>query len=237
MFRGALARVLRLRLPDRAEQDLVAVLEAADRRSLQLFYELGLEAGVARSALEVRGAAIALCYSAGQLTDDLADGDCDYLEEPSRTGPGAQFMLQNLFFATLAEAALPGNAIAACGVELVTGAGAQQLEVRAQHWTFDLAYEVALGISGRQFAAYLEILWFDTRLEKCARAVGLDLGFAAHVVADARSADPRFTTLPDADRVRLVGTARAALQRVRSSDLRSVHRPTEEMAQVLEEKA
>lgn len=233
LFRNALRRVVALRLPVAAERDLVAALEASRAGSLQLFYDAGREAGLDASALEPRGTALAFCYCAGQLADDLADGDCDYLEEPHRTGPAAQFMLQNLFFACLQEAHLPPDTGRAVALELVQGAGPQQDEVRARRFHLSLARDVAEGISGRQFGAYLAVLWCGTELEPLAIATGRDLGFAAHVCADVRSGDPRYRDLDGAERRALVSLAREAAARVRSRGLRCMEAPLRDIDAVL----
>ena len=103
-------RVLRkLALPEQAERDVVAALEAAHPGPLALLYEAGVEAGLAREALLSRGTGIFLSFAAGNLADDLSDGECTYYARPSQVGPYVQFLLQNLAWSTLARAECPAT--------------------------------------------------------------------------------------------------------------------------------
>lgn len=234
LFQHALRRVVRSRLPPEAERDLVAVLDSCRSGSLQLFYEAALEAGLGEADLAPRGAAVTFCYSAGQLADDLADGECGYLEAPRRTGPAAQFMLQNLCFAALAEADLPALLLRELAADLVRGAGAQQVEVRTRAWTFPLSRQVGEGISGLQFSVYFRTLWWGTPLEHVAAQAGADLGFAAHVASDVKSGDPRFAGLDRPDRCALLVLSREALDRLRVLDLRCLRAPIADIEATLE---
>jgi hypothetical protein len=103
---------------------------------------------------------------------------------------------------------------------LALAAGPQALEVRAREWTAPLFRRVAEGIAGRQWAAYLRVLWAGTRLEERAVQVGLALGVAAHVAEDIRSKDTRFTSMPVEDRLTVVTWARQAAESLRAQDLR-----------------
>lgn len=219
VFLQAIREIVALELPAQAESDVVAVLRACRAGPLQLFYDAGREAGLGGSDCIGRGASAFFCYAAGQLADDLADGECGYLEEPIRTGPSVQFMLQALFVVALDKAAVPLGVAARAARDLVRGAAPQQLEVRTRRWSLERARLVAEGISGLQFSAYFQILWHGTRLEAAAEPIGRDFGFAAHVAADARSGDPRFEDLADSDRLALLALTRSAAARAEAAGL------------------
>ena len=136
-----------------------------------------------------------------------------------RIGPCVQFILQTLFFHTLMEADLPGPTFSSATQELVAAAGQQLIEVRTRQWSAPVFREVAEAIAGRQWSAYLQILWCDTALAGRAAAVGMNAGLAGHVVEDIRSGDPRYTTLPEADKHEVVAWAVAAAQALREERL------------------
>ncbi len=222
IFQEALRIFNRQHLPEVSRSDLLATLEAGRPGPLAFLYDAGAEAGLLRQTLLTRAAAIYLKYCAANLADDLMDGDCTYLSEPIRIGPCAQFILQNLFFHVLAEAEMPHTVLAAATRELVTGAGPQHLEVRTTQWTAPLYREVADGIAGRQWSAYLQILWSDTPLADRAVTVGMNLGRAVLVWEDIHSHDPRYATLPEADKREIIAWATAAVEDLRKEQLRCV---------------
>lgn len=219
IYQEALRTLRRLELPGQAERDVVAALEAAQPGPLGLLYEAGMEAGLGREALLARGAGIFLSFAAGNLADDLCDGECAYYTHPLRVGPYVQFLLQNLAWATLARAQVSGEVLAEAARALAQAAGPQALEVRTQQWTAPLFQRVAEGLAGQQWAAYLRLLWAGTPLSAHA-AAGRELGIAAHVAEDIRSGDARFFSMPEADQREVVRWARAGLEGVRRQRLR-----------------
>jgi hypothetical protein len=235
IFQEALRILNRQHLPRVSQQDLLAVLEACRPGPLAFLYEAGAEAGLGHQQLLTRAAAIYFNYCAGHLADDLSDGDCTYLAEPFRTGPCAQAILQTLFFSTLVEADLPQPALSAATQELVAAVGLQHVEVRTQQWTAPVFREVAEGIAGRQWSAYMQILWCGTVLTGRAAAVGMNAGLVALVVADMRSGDFRYTTLPAADKREVVTWAVAAAQTLRQENLRCLDALVREVDPVLKE--
>jgi len=107
VFQEVLRVFNRQHLPEVSQLDVLAALEAGRPGPLAFLYEAGVEAELPRQQLFTRAVAIYLNFCAGNLADDLIDGDCTYLSEPFRLGPCVQFILQNLFFHVLAEADLP----------------------------------------------------------------------------------------------------------------------------------
>lgn len=213
-------RVLRkLALPEPAERDVMAALEAAHPGPLALLYEAGVEAGLPRETLLIRGSGLFLSFAAGSLADDLCDGDCTYYARPFQVGPYVQFLLQNLAWATLARAEVPGNVLAEAALTLAKAAGPQALEVRTLEWTAPVFRQVAEGLAGQQWAAYLRLLWAGTPLAERSVA-GHFLGIAAHVAEDIRSKDRRFFSMPEADQREVVRWARSGMEGVRRQGLR-----------------
>lgn len=185
-------------------------------------YEAGHEAGLERSALLTRSAALFFLCATGNLADDLADGDCDYLDNPTRVASGVQYLLHTIAFAELAASGLSSEAIELGARTLVAAASYHQVEVRTQTWTAALYREVGEAIAGRQWDAYLSLLWHGTPLAPHASAIGRAAGFVGHVVADITSHDPRFTGMSADDQRQVLAEARAAMTVLRAHELRSV---------------
>lgn len=219
VFQEALRALRRHGLPVEAERDVLAAMEAGRPGPLALLYAAGAEAGLGREVLLRRAAGLFFCSCAANLADDLADGECTYLEEPRRVGPGVQFALQSLCFATLARAELPAPVLEETAGRMVMAAGLQVLEVRTAAWTAERFQQVAEGIAGQQWALYLRVLWEGTPRAERAVAVGRNLGLAAHVAEDIRSGDARFHGMPEEDRHQVLAWARTAAEAVRQEAL------------------
>jgi hypothetical protein len=219
LFQEALRTLRRLDLPEASERDLVAALEVTPREALQLLWAAAAEAGVARDRIVRRGTALLFSYAAGNLADDLIDGDCDYLEPAVRLAPGAQYLLQNLFVATAAEAVAP-EALARCGRELALAAAQQQIEVRTTDWTAERYRVVGEAIAGRQWGAYLAFMLAGTTWEGRAGRLGWCAGIAGHVAEDARSKDPRFWSMGAAERGEVLAWALAAARELAGGGMR-----------------
>jgi hypothetical protein len=209
-------------LPDVTERDLLAALEAARPGPLPLLYEAGHEAGLDRPTLLARTAALYFLFTVGNLADDLADGDCDYLEDAARIAPGVQYLLHTLAFGELARAGIPADALARGARTLVASAAQQQLEVRTQAWTAARYRQIGDAIAGRQYAAYLGFLWHGTPLAARAEEIGQAAGFVGFVVADVVSRDARFGSMSADDQRRALGWAHDAMATLRAHPLRSV---------------
>jgi hypothetical protein len=222
VFQEALRVVRRQSLPAECEGDLLAVLEAGRPGPLMLLYEAGHEAGLSRQELLARTAALYLVFCAGNLADDLADGDVDYLAEPLRLGPGAQYLLMSLCFAELAGAGIPAQTIERAARLLVRSSAQQQVEVRTQSWTAARYRQVGEAIAGLQWQAYLEVMWHGTPLAPLADEIGRAAGFAGMVTGDLRSADRRLTSLTPEDRAQVTQWLEESLAVLRAHPLRSV---------------
>ena len=201
VYRRALGLVDELGLEGVADREALAALVAAHEPPLlQLLYEAGHEAGLEREDLLARGAGCFLSFAAGNLADDIIDGDCDYLEDAIRFGPSTQFLLQNAAYRCWLSSSAPKEALRRAADELARAAAPNHLEVRAEGFTAALFRQVGEGIVGRQWAAYLEVLWGGTRLDDVAARVGMGIGVIAHLADDVRGEDRRWTTLPDDDK-------------------------------------
>src|SRR5262245_16902601 len=143
VFLEVLSILSRQYLPEVSQEDVLAALNAGRLGPLPFLYEAGMEAGLPQQKLLTRAAAIYLNFCAGNLADDLMDGDCTYLADSFRLGPGVQFILQSLCFHTLVEAELPGPTLATAARELVMAAGQQLIEVRTRQWSASVFREVA----------------------------------------------------------------------------------------------
>ncbi|MCY1073003.1 hypothetical protein [Archangium lansingense] len=219
VFQEALRALRRHELPGEAERDVLAAMEAGRPGPLALLYAAGAEVGLGREVLLRRAAGLFFCSCAANLADDLADSECSYLEAPQQVGPGVQFALQSLCFATLAQAELPAPVLVEAAGAMVTAAGLQVLEVRTGAWTAPRFQQVAEGIAGQQWALYLRVLWEGTERVERAMTVGRSLGVAAHVAEDIRSGDARFHGMPEEDRRKVLAWAREAVDTVRREGL------------------
>ena len=214
-------RVLSLSgLHEMAERDVLKALDVAQAHGpLDLIYDCGLEAKLERQTLLTRGVAIFFSYAAGNLADDLADGDCTYLAEPARTGPCVQFVLQNLFFAAALRSGVSCAVLDEVISTLARASGPQLIEVRTRQWTAELTRLVAESIAGLQYAAYLRLLWDGTPLEARAREIGMSLGVANHVAKDLLTQDPRCATLSPEHTAEVVAWAREHAETLRREGL------------------
>jgi len=207
-------------LHELAERDVLRSLQAARIAGpLDLLYDCAAAAKLEREQRLVRGAAIFFTFTAGNLADDLADGECDYLDEPSRTGPCVQFILQNLFFATATRSNVAPNVALEVAMCLARAGGPQLLEVRTRQWTAELARVVGESIAGLQYAAYLQLLWAGTPLESRAVEIGTALGVAGHVAKDLATDDPRISSLPPSDADSVIAWAREQADVLRRENL------------------
>ncbi|AKF08185.1 hypothetical protein [Sandaracinus amylolyticus] len=223
VYREALAWIVALELEPATERDLVRCLDAARTGPLGFVYAACVESGVDAARARARAAGAFFSFAAGNLADDLADGDCTYLEPAHRVGPCAQFALQNAAWSTWSGAGdVDRETLRAIGRDLVRAASLQHVEVRTQRFDLVTTQRIAEAMGGLQYGAYLRAAWCGTELAEHAAEVGTALGTAGFVAEDLRSDDPRVTTLPDDDRRALARWADALLDRARAIDLPSL---------------
>lgn len=192
-------RILRgLNLPETAETDVIAALEVARPNSpLDVAYWATLQAKLERDESIWRAAAVFFSFAAANLADDVSDGDCHYLA-PAQA-PGVQFILQNLVFYCLMKTSIQPGTLRSIAQELIEMGAGQQIEVSTESWNLERAKIVAETIAGRQYAAYLQILWGETKFADQARDWGQKLGNAAQISIDLQSNDARLLSMPPED--------------------------------------
>ena len=222
IFQEALRILNRLRLPAAIQRDAVAALEAGRPGPLTMLWIMGEDAGLAVGPLISRAAALYIGFCCGNLTDDLVDDECTYLASPSTIGPQLQQLLHDTFYVAVLDAEIPAETIAQASRDLALAAGAHQCEVRTESWTADVYRFIGAGIAGRQYCAYLRILWHETPLADRAEPLGLVLGEVAHIAEDVVSQDQRFWSMSAAERAAVVRWAADALADARSSGLRFI---------------
>ena len=96
--------------------------------------------------------------------------------------------------------------------DLLAAEEAQVLEVSTAAWDAARLRVVTDGIAGRQWAAYLRVMWAGSPKEDFSTEVALDIGRVGLLAGDISCEDPRFTTLPSLDRRSML---EEALTRVR----------------------
>jgi hypothetical protein len=205
------------RLPTVAERDVYAALERVDPASQQLLIQAAEDAALnVRVALE-RLSCLWMLAATVNLADDLADGDCDYLEP--RVAPGVSFLLHALSGVCAARSELSPAAWADYSEYLAQAAAGQCLEVRAARLDAAGYLEIARLIAGRQYAAYLRILWDGSRLADRALPLGLALGTVGLVMTDVVSNDRRLTEMRHEERETVLKRAAASLDELTGQGL------------------
>ena len=222
VFAESLRMIRELNIAAPALPDVVATLEAGRPGPLDLLYEAGFAAELPPARLFARAAAIYFTYCAGNLADDLVAGSCAYLAQPLRHGPGIQYLLQNAFVTTAAKAALNPGILKMVSTELALSAAHHQAEVRVSSWTAPQYRELAEGIAGRQYGAYLSLLWSGTELSAIAAELGMALAVPSRVAADLHTKARRLFSLNESDRRAIVAWAGQQLERAASFGLRFV---------------
>lgn len=220
VHRELLAFLLRQRPGEVAERDLVAAIDAARGGPLGFLYGAALEAGCDAATARARAAGCYACFAAGNVADDLADGDCTYLDDPVATGPAVEFVLIHAAYGLwLGPGGVEPETAARVARRLTQGASRQLVEVRTEKFTLGVTRDIAMGMGGSQYAAYLEIAWDGSALSARADEAGTGLGNAGFVAEDRRSADERYTDLPSEDRRALLAWARDELGRAAAIEL------------------
>lgn len=196
-----------------------------DRGFPRLIRGLGANFGHVGDDRELREDGCIFEFAAIQMADDLADGDCKYLDRPERIGPGVQWLLQHLAYSCFLKSAAPRDELERAAHDFSMVGGAQQCEVRATAWTYRNAAAMAAGLNGRQYAAYFRILSAGTPHAVRAVRAGAEFGFALHVVTDRATRDRRWTSLSPRDRSRLAADARKAADSIARGSIASLKEP------------
>jgi hypothetical protein len=212
-------------LPCEAAGDLEAALRCVDPQFVRFVGDLADDFGLAGDDRAWRIDALIFQFAAIQVADDLADGECHYLPQAHRTGPGVHWLLQHLFsICVLSSDIARGDAALAARDFTLVGA-AQQREVRVRRWDASLAEEAARGLNGKQHAAYFRLLASGTRFAGGAPALGEAFGFALHVVTDVAHKDARWASIDVEAKRALLRQATASLMTLRDANLPALGGP------------
>jgi hypothetical protein len=214
--RRAFGRLAGLRLDIEVDRLVVTALKAAAPETRRVLMQAGLDAGLDREDAVDRAAACFFTSAAFNLSDDLSDGECDYL--PPAPAQAVVLILHALFDAALRDLDLPPNLEGQVLSDLVAAEEAQVLETTTTSWDAPRLRIVTDGIAGSQWSAYLRVMWAGTRMERLASDVARNFGRVALLTGDIMSADARYTTLPGADRRSVLKDALTCLDTLASVD-------------------
>ena len=217
LLRRAFGRLAALRLDVEVDRLVVRALRSAAPGPgpglLQAARDAGVEPG---DALE-RAVTAYLAFSVFNLSDDLSDGECHDL--PPAEAQAVLLILHSLFFSGLRDLRLAPEVEAAVLADLVAAEEAQVLEVGTTTWDAARLRTVTGGIAGRQWAAYLRIMWAGTTLEPRAPDLAAHIGRLALLAGDIRSDDPRYFGLPGPDRHAVLAEALASARALEETGL------------------
>jgi hypothetical protein len=180
-----------------------AAVARGKRTLLDTWLDLGEEAGLGWKDRVERAAACYLYYCHINLTDDMQDGDCDYV--PPRLAPLVLVALTNLSEWLRAKAGVSMRANEAGVRSMSRAVAAQYLECTGGIRDEASYLQVGHGIAGDQFATYFTWFLDGTRWAEDAQRYGFVLGNLAHLQIDMMTKDPRFFALPDQARDRVIG--------------------------------
>ena len=216
VMRRAFGRLAALRLDIEVDRLVVRALRAAAPEARQVLVQAGLDGGLRREDAINRAATCFFTSSAFNLSDDLSDGDCDYL--PPAPAQAVVLILHSLFVAGLRDLHLPPDVEGQVLQDLVAAEEAQVLETISTSWDATRLRIVTDGIAGSQWAAYLRVMWAGTRMEQLSSEVARNFGRVALLAGDIMTADPRYTTLSGADRRSVLKDALTSLHALESID-------------------
>jgi hypothetical protein len=220
--RAAIRALVFLRLPAQAERDVEAALGRVSPSSQVFLIGAAQDGGVPDEQAVERLACLWVAASSVNLTDDIADGDCDYL--PARVAPGVGFLLQSLAMSLAIRGGVSTVALGQYSIALSRAAAGQSLEVRTDQWKAESYIEVAQLIAGEQYAAYFGILWDGTAWAERATQVGQLIGLIGLAATDVASRDRRFSSLTGGDKQLVLGRCRSALTELNALPLPSLKR-------------
>ena len=198
-------------------EDVEATLRKVDPDFAAFYHALACDAGLEDDTAADRAAAALLQFASVQLADDLADGDCTYLPDAQRTGPGCAWLLHHLFFVAARRGGVPASALEEAARDLAAVGAAQQIEVRTSRWDLAGARAAAIGLNASQHRAYFRLVLAGSPLGSGAAEAGYDFGFALHVCGDRLKGDQRWSNLDEPARQELASDALGAAQRLTAS--------------------
>jgi hypothetical protein len=209
VYRQARGFVLGMAMERRVRVALNKALEAALPANLQFFWEMGSDAGVTRERLRARCVALFFLFAWANLTDDLVDGDAEYLEEPQKEAPILLFLLRSAVEMALGEGDISRRSWCEVNRLLWDCASLGMEEIREGEWDCARWMRVARGISGLQHAAYLRLLWEETLLEGDSYEIGIATGLLTQYIHDLRAQDTRIFSMKKAEQEALYAEMRA----------------------------
>lgn len=201
-----------------AAVDARLALERVSDESQRLFIWAAEDGGIQGLPGLSRLASIWLASAAVNLADDMADGECGYLE--GRVAPGVVFLLLAASGAVAAEGRVSMQALRSFHSCLARASAGQSREVRIQRWTAEVYREVAEQIGGEQFAAYFRLIWDGTSLTNEAEAIGRSIGCLGVVFTDITSSDRRYHSLSETDRAEIHAWCEQLRAALRGTELR-----------------
>jgi hypothetical protein len=205
------------RLDIRVDRLVVKALTAARPGPGDLLRNAGTEAGLNPDEALSRACACFLNFAAFNLADDVSDAECDYLAADETTT--VLLILNNLFYSQLRHLDLPRGIEEQILSDLISAEESQAIEVMTTSWNARQVCMVTDGIAGRQWSAYLHLMWSGTASALRAEAVARDLGRSVLLAGDINSRDVRYTSLPVEDRRELLDSALDSVRALESSGL------------------
>lgn len=235
-MRRCYGRVAHLRLNVDVERAVIRAINAAAPGPGQALLNAGLATGFSDEVILARASTAFLNFAAFNLSDDLSDGDCVYLSPDEAAA--VLLILGNIFFAAMRTLGLPEEAENQILDDLLAAEEAQVLEITTTAWGAERLTKVTDGIAGRQWAAYLKLLWTGTPLASRADRIARALGRVGLLAGDIRTGDERYTQLAVADRHVVVEQALAGVGDLEAEQLSFLQPTLEASAPVLlEERA
>lgn len=196
IFRCARGFLLEKKIQPDVLAVILSALNATKASNVQFFWELGSDAGLEVERLRGRCLALLFLFAWSNLTDDLVDQEASYLRSPEKAGPIVLYALRCLADVLgLERGGLSTEAWFSINQDLAKCAFSGFEEIREVAWDLPRWLDVAQGIAGMQFSAYLRVLWSGTRLEKLSQEVGYRIGFLSHFYHDQKSLDKRLYSL------------------------------------------
>ncbi|MEE9383544.1 MAG: hypothetical protein V3V08_09040 [Nannocystaceae bacterium] len=218
---ATLREVARAGLPDAVLKPLAVVLERGlfSGSLADFLYLAGRDVGFEHEETVARCVPILLLYCAGNLTDDIVDGEDSYVED-QRLSAALECVLLSHAFGLLARGPVSREDIAAAMRNIAVATGHLATELCTTRWSAARYMDVGHAIAGLQFQALLRLLWGARHPNT--DPIGNAVGVVIHVAEDIRSEDPRFTSMAGQDRARVLAWARVAAERLRAQGLRSL---------------